>query len=455
MNPKQVKISTRFAARPVRLVVAMQMIFVLATEDVRASDHVDTDSAAGQDEIVAVINDGYITKTRLLEQVRLVEEQLDNSQEAQSVSQPSLQQAILDRVILEEVKLQRARLLKLEAVDSDVESAMERIAQRNGLSMDKFGEALSEEGIDFASYKESIRDALTIESLERYDYITSSIAEPAEIENRVAWLRTIYAYYDLSVIGVEISDDATEEEFDAKQAFAYEIYNRLKAGEDFGELAEMHSDYDGSGIDGRMGEIRGDSLPRFAFDAVVNMQTGDFSNPILATGQYLILMLNGVRLSLGNETEESRVRHILLVHDNSSDDNATRQRLMNIKAEVEDGGDFAAIARRVSADQWTRDAGGDLGWQNDNALIPEIAEAVSLLAAGEIAGPIDTVRGWHLLQLVERRTTDNAEVLLRRQAWADAISQRTEVELELWEAQLLEEAHIEYRAALPVEISEP
>jgi parvulin-like peptidyl-prolyl isomerase len=66
------------------------------------------------------------------------------------------------------------------------------------------------------------------------------------------------------------------------------------------------------------------------------------------------------------------------------------------------GQDFAAVAQSFSVDETTRDQGGDLGWfTRDELLVPELAEATFALQPGQIAGPIATDLGYHVVQLLE------------------------------------------------------
>jgi parvulin-like peptidyl-prolyl isomerase len=67
------------------------------------------------------------------------------------------------------------------------------------------------------------------------------------------------------------------------------------------------------------------------------------------------------------------------------------------------GADFAALARARSAQTDTAANGGDMGWVAENALRPEVRDAVLLLAPGEVSDPVRGAEGWHVLKLIERR----------------------------------------------------
>ena len=95
--------------------------------------------------------------------------------------------------------------------------------------------------------------------------------------------------------------------------------------------------------------------------------------------------------------EEVRARHILFSGDTAtSSAQAALERLRG-------GESFEAVARELSTDAATREAGGDLGFFPRGRVLPALEEAAFGLGAGEIAGPITTERGVHLVVVEEHR----------------------------------------------------
>jgi peptidyl-prolyl cis-trans isomerase SurA len=80
-----------------------------------------------------------------------------------------------------------------------------------------------------------------------------------------------------------------------------------------------------------------------------------------------------------------------------------RQRLVDYKRRIESGqADFAQLAREHSQDGSARN-GGDLGWANPGQFVPEFEEVLASLKPGQIADPVVSRFGIHLVQVVERR----------------------------------------------------
>jgi peptidyl-prolyl cis-trans isomerase C len=82
---------------------------------------------------------------------------------------------------------------------------------------------------------------------------------------------------------------------------------------------------------------------------------------------------------------------------------ATEEEAKAIKVKLDGGADFGKTATEVSTDTGSAVNGGDLGWFGPGMMVKPFEEAVIKMKAGEIAGPIQTQFGWHLIQLKETR----------------------------------------------------
>ena len=133
-----------------------------------------------------------------------------------------------------------------------------------------------------------------------------------------------------------------------------------------------------------------------------------------------------------------RVRHILLaVTKDGSDAAAVKAEAEALLARLRAGADFAALAREKSADKGSAERGGDLGEAERGRMVPALEEAAfGLGKPGELAGPVKTPFGYHVIELVERQpkrllSFEEAWPLAReqmRERMADAERRR------LWEA---------------------
>jgi parvulin-like peptidyl-prolyl isomerase len=104
--------------------------------------------------------------------------------------------------------------------------------------------------------------------------------------------------------------------------------------------------------------------------------------------------------------EQVRVRHILITWKplGTRDDRAAiREQMQPILARARAGEDFAALARELSDDYATREAGGDTGLFHRGQMAPAFENAAFALEPGEISDPVETAYGVHILRLEERR----------------------------------------------------
>lgn len=94
------------------------------------------------------------------------------------------------------------------------------------------------------------------------------------------------------------------------------------------------------------------------------------------------------------EVEQVQARHILV-----STEAAAQSLLDRLNA----GEGFEALAQEASVDSTTRNDGGNLGWfTRDELTDPRLAEVAFELSPGQIAGPIETSLGFHIIQTTER-----------------------------------------------------
>jgi peptidyl-prolyl cis-trans isomerase C len=86
---------------------------------------------------------------------------------------------------------------------------------------------------------------------------------------------------------------------------------------------------------------------------------------------------------------------------------ATQEEAEKLKADLAAGGDFAELAKANSTDTGSGAAGGDLGWFGLGAMVKPFEDAVIAAKVGEVAGPVQSDFGWHLILVKETRVAAN------------------------------------------------
>lgn len=101
-----------------------------------------------------------------------------------------------------------------------------------------------------------------------------------------------------------------------------------------------------------------------------------------------------------NLKPEIKARHILV------EDEAKAKEM---KAKLDQGEDFATLAKENSTDPGSAEQGGDLGWFGAGAMVPEFEEAAYALDVNQISEPVKTDNGWHVIQVTEKKEKENLD----------------------------------------------
>lgn len=89
---------------------------------------------------------------------------------------------------------------------------------------------------------------------------------------------------------------------------------------------------------------------------------------------------------------------------------ATEDEAKAIKAQLDGGADFAALAKEKSTDRGSAAAGGDLGWFGVGMMVKPFEDAVLAMKKGEISAPVESQFGWHVIKLNDERTAAKATI---------------------------------------------
>jgi peptidyl-prolyl cis-trans isomerase SurA len=143
--------------------------------------------------------------------------------------------------------------------------------------------------------------------------------------------------------------------------------------------------------------------------------------------------------------EQLHLRHILMRPNEVQDDATTRQRLVAVRDRIVAGEDFAALASVTSEDPGSASRGGDLGWNPPGTFDPQFEAAIAGLEQDQISEPFRTQFGWHIVQLMGRRTHDQSDELRRQRVLTALRESKVDEETELWLRRLRDEAYVEIR----------
>ena len=372
----------------------------------RAADN--TPRAA--DYIVAVVNSEPITNNEVRARMARFEQQL--AQQGQGVPpRPEFARQVLERMISEKAQLQLARESGIKVEEATVDLAEQNVARQNQIEVPELRRRLAADGLPLDRFREELRNQLLLTRLRERELESRIKVSDLEVDQ---FLRdqesgnNAAQEINLAHILVAVPENATEAQIVNLRAKAQRARERARAGEDFTALVREFSDAPGAAASGGLVGLRSaERYPPLFVQAVQDLPEGGVSDVIRSgAGFHVVKLVERHRGGMpGVNVVQSRARHILLRPGAQLTEGAAVQRLAEFKKRVQAGqADFAQLAREFSQDASARN-GGDLGWANPGMFVPEFEETMSSLAPGQIADPVVSRFGVHLIQLLERRQT--------------------------------------------------
>ncbi len=409
-------------------------------------------SETGQflDGVAAIVNEGVVLKSQLMEQTAMIIKRARESDPPMQLPPANvLREQLLERLIITEIQLQRAAMIGLQVSDQYLNESIAQIAASNNVRFEDMPALLAQEGVNYAAFREEMRDEITLEQLRRIDVGQRINVSPREIQQCIADLEgnvAVNSDYNLSHILISMSESATAAQIDEAKSKADEVYAQLIDGADFSEMAIRYSDAQTALDGGALGWLKGDQLPTLYTDIVAAMEAGDVSEPFRSASSFHIVKVNDLRSAIQrSEVEQVLVRHILVTPNEIIDDETAKQQLEDALEKLADGEDFGELAKLMSDDPGSANNGGEMDWSGPGTFVPEFEEVVDASEIGEISDPFRSRFGWHVVEVMDRRVYDNTEDLKQSNCDVRIRNGKMEEETQLWIQRLRDEAYVETR----------
>ncbi len=397
------------------------------------------------DKVVAVVDDDVVMASEL--QQRLIS--ITHKLQAANTELPPmdvLQSQILERLIIEQLQLNLGERANVSIDDSQLNQAIARIRQGNKLSEEAFAQQLAQEGMTLADLREEIRREMIINRVQQGSVNRRIKISEQEIDSFLASTEGKFwtsPDYQLGHILIALPSGASAAEIDSTKAKADQLHRELETGADFRKLAVANSAGQNALQGGDLGWRKLAQLPALFADEVPKLTKGGVSKPFRSAAGFHILKLYDQRGGGEQLVEQSKVRHILVKPSAILSDDQAYQKLKRLKARIEAGEDFAALAKEHSEDIGSMLSGGDLGWSMPGQFVPEFESMIKQVNVGEVSVPFRSQFGWHILQVQERRQEDMSETMIRNQAANLLRKRRFEEELQSWLQEIRDEAYVE------------
>ncbi len=446
------------------------------------------------DGIAAVVNQKVITLQQVNAETRFAQDQLKR----QNIPVPdysALQKQVLQRMISEELERQEAERLGIKVTDAQTEQAVQSIAQRNQISVERLRQEIEKSGVPWDRYLKNLQQEVRMDMLRQRAVDSTIVVSDADIDaflkNQANQPRAGQQSFQgqqqpqaqasapvqqsgpqvlgLAQILVAIPEGSSSARVQELRKKAESLLARVRGGADFAGVAAASSDGPKALEGGEMGVRPAEGWPDLFLQATNDLKTGDVSGIIQSGNGFHILKV----LTRGQPTggqrppaqaqaspsaqnaapqeqgpmmvTQTHARHILIKSTKVMSDDKAQERLNQLRERLVNGTDkFEDMAKRYSEDV-SAPQGGDLGWLTPGETVPAFEKAMNELQPEQISFPIKSQFGWHLIQVIDRRTKNMENEFRRMQARQTLFQRRVEPAFEDWLSQLRGQAYVDNR----------
>jgi peptidyl-prolyl cis-trans isomerase SurA len=397
------------------------------------------------DRIVAVVEEDVILERELNNEVAAITNKL-RSGNVMIPPEFVLRKQVLERMVVDKLQRQLAAKSGVQVSDEMLSASVSDIASRNGMSVEAFRSELAKQGMDYKSFEDNLRNEIIINQLRgreigsRVKVTDAEVLHYMETQSKAGQSNS---QYHLGHILIAVPEGASAAAIQKAKDKADQVIADLRGGKDFKQVAVGVSDDDNALKGGDLGWRSIGQIPSLFTEVVTTMNQGDVSEAIRSPSGFHIIKMLETEGAGQHIVTKTKVRHILIKTNELVDDAEAQKRLLALRERINDGDDFANLARAHSDDKGSAINGGSLDWVGPGALVPPFEEAMNKLAINEISQPVQTQFGWHMIQVLGRENQDNSEQFKKDKIREEIRKRKIEEETELWLRRLRDEAFVE------------
>jgi peptidyl-prolyl cis-trans isomerase SurA len=399
------------------------------------------------DRIVAIVDQAVVTEQELESRIATVTAQF-KKQGTELPAEAILRKQILERLITDTLQLQYAAQTGLKVDDNQLDKTIGRIAEQNQLSLAEFTEALAKDGVSMTKFRADIRNEITLARLREREVDGRVNVSESEIDNFLtsqAANNENQDEYEIAHLLIRTPEEGATEDIQKAKIKVDKALSELNGGVSFAKVSASYSDAPNALEGGSLGWKSAAQMPALFLDALKAMKVGDVSAPLRSPNGFHVLKLNNKRG--GNSPlviQQTHARHILIKLSEIMSEKDGKLKIDGIKERLDNGEKFEALARQYSEDS-TASSGGDLNWVNPGDTVPQFEKAMNELKDLQISMPVRTQFGWHLIQVMERRSQDMSKEAARLKARQEIRAKKADEAYQDWIRELRDRAYVEIR----------
>jgi peptidyl-prolyl cis-trans isomerase SurA len=401
------------------------------------------------DSVSVIVDQGVILESQINELVASVKRNAAVNNQTLP-SDRALRTQAIERLIIDSLQTQLAERMGIQISDPQLEQTIANIAQGDNLTATELREKITADSMSYDVYREEVRKELIVGEVRRANVRRRVNITPQEITNLLKLIDEQggqEAEYRLGHILIAFPTDPSDADIEASKVTAQKVIELLNSGSEFAKIATASSSGANALEGGDMGWMNINAMPTLFAEAVQNLAKDELIGPIRSGAGFHILKVIDTRGIEKVEVVELNARHILIKPSVILSDEKAQQMLKEFRVKILAGeADFAVLAKEHSADPGSALKGGELGWADPNAYVPEFRDTLNTLAVDEISEPVRTVHGWHLMQLLDKRVGDATEKLKEDKAYQLLFQRKFSEETDAWLREIRAGAYIDVLA---------
>ena len=437
-----------------KLIATLLVSSLLTTASITIAQDKSKQQPVLVDTIIAVVNSEVITLKELEDRLKLIERRMQR-EKIQMPARDVLKGQLLERMIVNRAQMQLAKESGIRIDDIMLDRSVARIAEQNNLSIQSFRDQLEKDGIPFSRFREEIREEITLQRLREKEVDNKLQISESEIDNFLAASagKTQGAEDEINIahILVRVPENASAQQIADRRQRAETAMAQLKSGGDFAKIAASFSDASDAMAGGLIGWRSQSRLPQLYVEVTEKLAPNEISAVVRSANGFHILKLLGKRSASEVQSggarmvQQTKARHILIKVNQVVPASEAKRKLTELKTRLNNkAAKFEDLAKLYSNDL-SASKGGDLGWVYPGDTVPEFERAMNALQPGQVSDPVESPFGYHLIQVVERKTEEISRERLRMTARQALRDRKLEEAYEDWLRQLRDRAYVEYR----------
>ncbi|EOU2463068.1 peptidylprolyl isomerase SurA [Vibrio navarrensis] len=395
------------------------------------------------DKVAVIVNNGVILQSDIDAAMKTLRANAKKNGQALP-SAEVLHEQIIEKLILDTLQTQEADRIGVRIDDNRLNQAISEIAANNQQTVAELSASIASEGLSYAEFREQIRKEIAASEARNALVRRRINILPAEVDSlseMLAQETSATVQYKLGHIQLRFSDNQDKA---AVEAQAKAIVEKLNNGADFSTMAYTYSKGPKALQGGDWGWMRKEEMPTIFADQIKMQNKGSVIGPFRSGVGFHILKIEDIK---GLETiavTEVNARHILLKPTVILSDEGAKRELNEFIRRIKAGeASFAELAQQYSQDPGSAAQNGELGYQTPDLYVPEFKHQVETLPVGKISEPFQTVHGWHIVEVLDRREVDRTDSAMKNKAYRILFNRKFNEEAGAWMQELRAGAFVE------------